>query len=222
MGRSFMSIRVLALALAGLAFGGVASAQSREPGWDVGIDLIYQDSKTIGFEGGSKLHLDDDFGLSFTFGYRFNPHLELHFALDYSEVDYEADINRQGGAPLFGISGDMEAFTPRVDLHYNLMDKPITPYIMAGIGYSFIDTNIPNGRPSTGCWWDPWYGYICTSVQPTKGVDEFTYQVGGGVRFDFGRSSSVRLGIEQHWIDLNNAGTPGVLQVKLGFVWRGY
>src|SRR5215510_6888415 len=91
MGR-FLKFRYLALAFAGMAVAGAASAQSREPGWDVGVDLIYQDSKTIDFSGGSQVRLDDDWGLSFTFGYRFNPHVELHFALDYSEVDYDADL----------------------------------------------------------------------------------------------------------------------------------
>jgi opacity protein-like surface antigen len=221
MGRSFMKIKVLALALAGLTLGGVASAQTREAGWDVGMDLIYQDSKTIHFDGGSTIALDDDWGVSFNFGYRFNPHLELHFAFDYSEVDYSGNLvlGNGGGS---GVRGDMEAFTPRVDLHYNLLTGPVTPYVMAGIGYSFIDTNIPNGRPSTGCWWDPWYGYICTSVQPTKGVDEWTYQTGLGVRWDFARTTSLRLSAEKHWIDLPNAGSPGVMQFKLGFVWRGY
>jgi hypothetical protein len=79
-------------------------------------------------------------------------------ALDYAEVDYEGTLQRKVAQPA-GIRGDMEAFTPRVDLHYNLMAGPFTPFIMAAFGYSFIDTNIPNGRPSTGCWWDPWYGY---------------------------------------------------------------
>ena len=221
MGR-FVTIRNLALALVGLTLCGVASAQTREAGWDVGIDVIYQDSTKLHFTGGSILDLDDDWGLSFNFGYRFNPHLELHFALDYAEVEYSGTLQRQGGATA-GVRGDMEAFTPRVDLHYNLMAGPFTPFIMGGIGYSFIDTNIPNGRPSTGCWWDPWYGYICTTVQPTHGVDEFTYQTGLGVRWDFARTSSLRLSVEKHWIDLPNAnGSPGVVQAKLGFVWRGY
>ena len=172
MGRSFKRIRNLALALAGLAVSGMASAQSREPGWDIGMDVIYSDSKTIDFEGGSQIRLDDDWGLSFTFGYRFNERLELHFALDYAEVDYDGTL--QGVGNTYGIRGDMEAFTPRMDLHFNLLKGPITPYVLAGIGYSFIDTNIPNGRASTGCWWDPWYGYICTSVQPTLGVARTT------------------------------------------------
>jgi len=222
MGRSLMKIRVLVLALAGLTLGQVASAQTREAGWDVGFDVIYQDSTSLTSKFGSVIKLDDDWGLSFNFGYRFNPHLELHFALDYAEVDYEGTLVREGGGT-FGVRGDMEAFTPRVDLHYNLMAGPFTPFIMAGFGYSFIDTNIPNGRPSTGCWWDPWYGQICTSVQPTHGVDEFVYQTGLGVRWDFARTTSLRLSVEKHWIDLPNAnGSPGVVQAKLGFVWRGY
>ena len=40
-----------------------------------------------------------------------------------------------------------------------------TPYVTGGIGYAFIDTNIPDSPPQTACWWDPWWGYVCDTFQ---------------------------------------------------------
>jgi opacity protein-like surface antigen len=215
-------LRRLGIAAAGLTLSAFANAASsdREPGWEAGLDVVYQDAGTINFRGGSKINLDDDLGLSLTFGYRFTPRLEMHFAFDWADVDYRATLSRQLGSPTIA-NGTMESFTPRLDVHFNLLDRPITPYVMAGAGYSYIDTNIPNGRPQTGCWWDPWYGYICTTYQSTKTTEAFSYQGGVGLRFDFGSSGTLRLAYERHWLDLSNAtGEAAVDQIKLGFVFR--
>jgi len=218
----------IGIAAAGLALSAFANAASsdREPGWEVGLDVVYQDAGTIKFKGGSKIDLDDDLGMSLTFGYRFSPRLEMHFAFDWADVDYNANIvldADRNGIPDSSTraSGTMESFTPRLDVHFNLLDRPITPYVMAGAGYSYIDTNIPNGRPQQGCWWDPWYGYICITYHSTETTEAFSYQGGVGLRFDFGSSGTLRIAYERHFIDLSKAsGEAAVDQVKLGFVFR--
>lgn len=209
-----------------LAAGSLASlpalSDTRGPGWDFGIDAIYQDSTDIKFEGGSTASLDDDFGLAITFGYRFNDHLELAFALDWQTVDYDATL-QSGLFPgvSVDVSGDMETFTPRLWLNYNFMEGPITPFVNAGIGWSFVDTNIPNSRVQVGCWWDPWWGYICTPYQSTKSIDDFVYQAGIGARWDLTNGFSLRLAYEKHWFDYGKAtSTPDFDQFKLGIVFR--
>ena len=215
-------LKRISIAAAGLTLLLSATAQSanREAGWEAGFDVVYQDSRTFEFDGGSELDLDDDIGVSFTFGYRLNPHLELQFALDWSDLDYYATLVTENGSRLAG-GGEMEYFTPRANLQWNLYSGSFTPFVMGGVGYSFIDTDIPTGRPQTGCWWDPWYGYMCTTVQPTKTTEEFTYQVGFGVRMDVSSSLSLRFALERHWIDIGTAAeTPYVDQAKLGISFR--
>jgi opacity protein-like surface antigen len=220
-------LKRISIAAAGLTLlvGATAHSANREAGWEAGFDVVYQDSAEFDFERGSKVEFDDDYGVSFTFGYRANPHLEFQFALDYADTDYSvllvtADSNGVPTGTLTG-SGEMESFTPRANVQWNLLDRPVTPFLMGGIGYAFIDTNIPNGRPQTGCWYDPWYGYLCQTVQPTKSVEEFTYQVGIGGRFDISSSLSLRVAYERHWIDISTAsGTPYVDQIKLGISFR--
>lgn len=199
-----------------------ASAQSapRDRGWELGIDVLYQDKANFDFNGGSKLELDEDLGLSVVFAYRYNAYLEAQFAFDWNSVDYTGLLVLPNGTSRRA-SGDMDTFTPRFDVHYNFLNKPITPFVMAGVGFAFIDTNIPEGRPQTGCWWDPWYGYICNNYQDTKDVEEFTYQYGVGIRSDFSRTGSMRFSYERHYLDLSNASNmPYVDQFKVGWIYR--
>jgi opacity protein-like surface antigen len=215
-------LKRISIATAGLALlvGATAHSANREAGWEAGFDVVYQLSKTMDFENGTQVDFDDDVGVSFTFGYRVNPHIELQFALDWSDLDYYATLATEDFGVL-AVQGEMEYFTPRANLQWNLYSGSFTPFVMAGVGYSFIDTDIPTGRPQTGCWWDPWYGYMCTTVQPTKTTEEFTYQAGFGIRMDVSSTLSLRLAVERHFIDIGAAtGSPYVDQAKLGISFR--
>jgi opacity protein-like surface antigen len=216
--------QALPVAVAVVLIPSFAAAQggTREAGWDFGVDAIYQFSKTVNFDGGSRLSLDDDLGAGLTFGYRFNSQFELQFGIDWNSVDYHGTLQSSNFPGVSAsVNGDMETFTPQINAVWNFMDAPLTPFVTGGIGWAFIDTNIPTGQVQVGCWWDPWWGQICTPYQPTKSVDSFTYQLGAGVRWDFGEYATARFSYEKVWVDLNKASsTPGLDQLKLGFAWR--
>ena len=145
------------------------------------------------------------------------------------KAQYEALVTKDWGVlecdtppdPAFTVSGEYESFTPRVNVLYSFLDGDIQPYVSAGIGWSFIDTNVPQGPPQTGCWWDPWWGYICTTYQNTRDMDEFAYQAGVGVRWDVTSGLTLRLGYEKQWIDLGEADSaPGFDVLRLGVAYR--
>ncbi|MBX5461266.1 MAG: outer membrane beta-barrel protein [Steroidobacteraceae bacterium] len=213
---------VLALGfMTGMPAIGHAQDVTREAGGEFGFDVLYEFSKDIRFEGGSSLDKSDDFGVALSFGYRFNPKWELQFMIDWNDIDYNGTLQSASFPGLSAdISGTMELFTPKVNGVYNFMNGPITPFVTAGIGWSFIDTNIPTGQVQVGCWWDPWWGQVCTPYQPTKDTDAFTYQVGGGVRWDVADFLSLKLIYERTWYDLNHATSdPGVDQIRVGLAW---
>lgn len=214
-------VRIGSIAAASLALSSVAFAQHTSgTGWEAGVDVVFQSSKTLHFDGGTNADLDSDTGLSLTFGYRISPQLEAQFALDWADVDYKAHLVT-GPASSVSANGSYQAFTPRANIQFNFVDQPLTPYVMAGLGYSFIDTNIPNGRPASGCYWDPWYGYICGTVQPTKSVNGFAFQAGIGARWDVTDVVTLRLAWERHWVDLGSSGgTPFLDQGRLGIAYR--
>jgi opacity protein-like surface antigen len=217
-----MSIREhLLFTAAALLFTSAASAQEREPGFEFGVDLIYQDSQSASFEGGSSVETDSDLGVSLVFGYRVNSHLDVQLAIDWQDIDYKAQLVTQGSLNTIRVDNSLEVFTPRAIVNYNILEGPFTPYVTGGVGWAFVDTNIPNGLPQDYCWFDPWWGPVCVRDQPTASFDELVYDAGIGVRFDFGASSSMRLAYERHWVDYDNArSTPEYDQIKLGFVLR--
>lgn len=206
---------------AALSLACVPALAERGPGWDFGAELIYQYSKDINFDGGSYANLDDDVGLALAFGYRLSDRLELIFGLDWNTIDYEFGVVAQNPLLSFTGKGDLEAWTPRFGVNFNLMQGDITPYLTAAVGWSFIDTNIPDAPPQTTCWWDPWFGYYCGTFQSTRSTDELMYDVGVGVRWDVSSTLTLRLGYERHWLDISDAtSTPGLDQLKFGIAAR--
>jgi opacity protein-like surface antigen len=209
--RCFVSLAALTI------LWSAAANADRQPGWDFGGELIYQDSQDISFNGGSSASLEDDIGIALTFGYRFNSRLELIFGLDWNTVDYDINIASDGGQLGVSGSGDLESFTPRVGVNFNVLEGDLTPYLTGGVGWSFIDTNVPDGPPQSACWWDPWWGYYCGTWQDTRSIDELAYNVGVGVRWDVSSTISLRFGYEKHWLDIGEAtSTPDFDQLKFG------
>jgi opacity protein-like surface antigen len=198
------------------------TSYTREIGPELGVDLLYQLSTDVGFNGGSRLDLQDDVGITLKFGYLFNPRFGLEGAVDWNNLDYDGVLQSAEVPGLAtNISGEMETFTPRISALYYFLDGPLTPYVKGGIGWSFIDTNIPTGQVSIGCWWDPWWGRICTPYQPTKNVDGFAYQASVGMRWDFAPTWTTTLSYDKSWVDLDEAsGTPDVDQFRAGIVYR--
>jgi opacity protein-like surface antigen len=215
-------MRYLRIAAALLLFSSAAMAD-RDTGWDYGADVIYSFAQDIGFDGGSKADIDDDLGLALSFGYRFSSRLELLFSLDWNNSDYDLHVAPGDSAAGngFNATGEIESWTPRVGINFNLLEGPLTPYVTGAVGWSFIDTNIPDSPPQTACWWDPWWGYYCGTYQNTRNIDELVYDIGAGVRWDVGSTWSLRLGYERHWLDLGEAtSTPAFDQVRLGILAR--
>lgn len=212
--RHFASIAFLTLVFA-------AAQAEREPGWEFGGEAVYQTSNDIDFKGGSSASLDDDLGLSLVFAYRFNSRFDLQFSLDWNTVDYDITVAPGDAGLGFTGRGDLEAFTPRVAVNFNVLEGDLTPYVTAGVGWSFVDTNIPNGPPETACWWDPWWGYYCGTFQSTRSTDQLTYNAGAGLRWDVSETITLKLGYNRNWVDLGEAsGTPGFDQVRFGLYGR--
>ncbi|HEY5603208.1 MAG TPA: outer membrane beta-barrel protein [Gammaproteobacteria bacterium] len=206
---------LLAGSSACLAEGG--SASHRKGQWQGLISTNYVNSDTIDFGGGASADINGDMGWLFGFGYNFDEHLALDFEISWNSVSYTATrVLDPGGPEQFG--GWLDTSSTRFNLTYNFMAKALTPFISANIGWAWIDSNIPSGPPSSTCWWDPWWGYICSGYQPTYSRTEFTYGAGLGLRFDLGNNVFLRGIIGQQWIDVSNASsTPDFTMYRFDF-----
>jgi opacity protein-like surface antigen len=160
------TISCAALALAVLAGATAADAQYREDRWEFSLGTFYQLGTTVDGEEGTGLDTDNDFGFALGGGFNFTDRLATTFGLQWAGVGYDATALDEDLEPV-DISGKYDSFTLSANLVYYLSDGPLSPYVGAGVGWTWIDTRIPNGPPYTWCWWDPWWGYVCSTSYPT-------------------------------------------------------
>ena len=209
-----------------LAVPAAAGAADREGTWETTLGVVIQNSSDADFEGGTTAEFDSDTSFVFGLGYHYTANLEFGARLGIGTTDYEASIavdgNGDGNADGFaGVRGDLEFTTLLFDATWNMMSGPFSPFVTGGIGWNWVDTNIATGPPQTGCWWDPWWGYVCTSFQDTRTLDGFTYQLGVGARYDFTDTVAVHGSYRINWIDFDNAkGTPDFDGFQLSVGWK--
>ena len=206
-----------------LAMAPVAFAQSadRAGTWETRIDIVYINSSDWDFAGGTTAEIDSDTSFLLGFGYHLNDNLELGGNFTFGQTDYTADIAGDEPGEFFGVRGEYESTSLLFDATWNFLPGAFSPFVSASAGWAWVDTNIATGPPQTGCWWDPWWGYVCDTFQSTRNVEEFTYQAGVGVRWDLSPGYTMRLAYEKHWLDLGEAAsTPSFDQFKAGVVFR--
>ena len=76
-------------------------------------------------------------------------------------------------------------------------------------------------RDRTGCWWHPWWGYVCTSFQDTRTFDGLAYELGLGVRYDFNDVLAADGSYRMKWVDYSNAtDTPSFDGFQLNLIWK--
>jgi opacity protein-like surface antigen len=206
-----------ALAAASVAY---ADPGDRQGNWETRLGIIFQNSADWDFNGGTTADIESDESILVGIGYHVSDQLELGGNMTFGQTDYSADIVGDT-VPDFSVRGEYESTTLLFDATWNFLPGQFTPYASAIAGWSWIDTNIATEPPQTGCWWDPWWGYVCTTFQDTKSLDGFTYGVDVGARYDFSESFALRGGYHMMWVDLSNAsGTPDQDGFELRFAWK--
>ena len=218
--RVIKTLSYAALACVMLAGASVADAQYREDRWEFSLGTFYQLGTTIDGQEGTGLETGNDFGFSLGGGYNFTDRLATTFGFQWAGVGYDATALDEDLNPV-DISGKYDSFTLSGNLVYYFSDGPLSPYVGAGIGWSWIDTNVPNGPPYTWCWWDPWWGYVCSTSYPTETKDAFSYQATLGLRYEFDNDRTfLRLGYTSQWMDFDSSsGTPRFDVIVLDIGW---
>jgi len=212
---------LLAVATLGEAADLGSSYRGRQGRYEITLQPRYIASQTVGFDGGTSVDIDQDLGFGFGFGYNFSNKLALALDWSWASMNYKAKIAQSGTSSTATANGTMDSSTIALNVSYYFLDGPLTPFVTGGIGWTWVDSNIPSGLPTTGCYWDPWYGYICTSYQETYAKDYFSYSLGIGGRWDVSPGFFLRGSIVWQWMDVGTAGTtdfPGG-RVDIGFIF---
>lgn len=188
--------------------------------WLTRIGANYQPTTNVAFDGGSKVEFNSSTGFLVGLGYDLSDRLQVGANFTYDQRNYEANLAGDEPGETFPIRGSLDSMGVMFDLTYYFMTGRFTPFITTGIGWNFVDTDIPTSPPQVGCWWNPWYGYICEGFQETKSVDGFAYQAGAGLRYIVNPTISVSGSYRMNWLDFPKAqGTPGFDGYQLIVNW---
>jgi len=208
------------LVAAAFAAAAPALAQSNRAGkGEIYLGPVFTDGDSYVFDGGTTARTDTGVGLSLGYAYNFNPHFQAGIDFAWSETDYRATVQPGPGNTNFSgnINGTIESSTIRFHGTYHFLTSEFTPFVTGGLGWTYVDTNIPSGLPESFCWYYPWYGSYCGTYVPTAATTRFSYNAGVGVRLDVGRGFFRGL-VNQQWINFGDSySTQAVTQYRIDF-----
>src|SRR5262245_55232741 len=197
---------VLFTLLAAASAAALAQSSRRERESEIYIGPVFTDGKNFSFDGGTQVRTNTGYGLTIGYGYNFDRHLAAGIEAAWSDQDYRATVNPGAGNPNGPgtLNGTIETGTLRFYGTWNIMKGEFTPFITGGAGWTYIDTNVPNGLPESYCWYYPWWGGYCSYYQPTKSTTRFSYNLAAGLRWDIGRAV-LRGTVSQQWMDFGGS-----------------
>jgi len=219
MNRSSIALAATVLALT-TATADAQSSGNRANTWDVALQAVGNGSIDVDGEMGSSLSVDSEIGWGFGATYNFTNRLALGFDANTIRPRYEATFIEESTMTPFTINAEARFWNFQARGTFNLIDGPLTPFIEGGIGWSHVDSNVADGPPITGCWWDPWWGYICQTFFSTYSDTRFSYSGAIGGRWDINRDYGVKATYGKLWIDASSGETRDLDLWRAEFYWR--
>jgi len=163
------------------------------------LGFRFDDTATFGFGVAYNLNKHIGFSGEFSFGY---PHYNVSFL----------------GASL---SGEAFMHAGKFNVDYNILRGPITPFISAGIGYLYVDSQVPSGSTSIYCFWDYWWGYVCSGSTPTYRNTFLNLNAAAGLRWDIGEALFMKASVGSAWANIhNNADWLQTVQITAMLGWK--
>jgi len=214
-----MAALIALVSLATAVESQAAGPSLRTRTWEMSLQPRYQFQKDLSFQNAS-VEIDDDFAWGFAINYNASEKLQLGTEFGWNFVNYQANFLADSSGTILPRSagGSAETSAWMFNLTYHLMANKFTPYVTGGLGWGVFDSNISTGDWNSYCWWDPWYGYICSSYPSTYGDDAFVYRVGGGIRMDSDESFFFKLLYNAQWNDFGNSSSvPMFSQIRVEF-----
>ncbi len=194
--------------------------------WEFSVSAVFQQADVAAGDGGSSLVVDDELGFGFNVGYNFSDHLSVSADFDFLKPRYSAVIITEPNPPdgsfdTTTIDHKMSQFNGRLKASYSFTNGPFFPYIEAGIGWTYLDSNVASGPPQGFCWWHPWWGYICESFVDTFSSTEFSYGGALGIRYDMAGGSFIKLSYNLWLLDTSGSrAEPELESYRLEYGWR--
>lgn len=207
-----------------IAFSGQTCAQSRAHTNEWSLDLFIVGPKHYLFEGGASARNDGGGGIGLTVAHNLNDYFAVGADATLSEFGYRASVAPGAGNAAAGLQseGSLGTAALRAHLTWNLLARPVTPFLTAAAGVVFLDSNLDADPPANACWIYPWHGEVCSDKAPKSNLARFTYGFGAGMRFDLPRDLGfIRAMVGGEWILISEALSPvGYVQLRADFGLR--
>lgn len=193
-----------------------ARSASRANSWEFFLTPQIITAKSIDFGNGATADLNDRSSLGIGFGYNLDDHIELTLLFDSSSSNYTGTRVADDAAKTSeSFTSNLYTSTFDFGLTYNLLESPFTPYVSLDFGSTYMDSGIATGDSSVGCYWHPWYGYICTPVDNTYTDFRFHYGASVGLRYDLRNKIYFKGNIGKKYVDVGD--DPGFTVYQLIF-----
>ena len=200
-----------------LALSAPAWAQSRAGTDEWSLNLFAIAPRNYAFEGGATARNDGGAGIGLTVTHNLNDYFAVGLEGSLSTFNYRATVT--GSAGSFATDGDMEAGALKAHVTWNLLARPLTPFLTASAGVMLLDPDLGGDPPANACWNYPWYGEVCSDKTPTTTLTRLTYGLGAGLRYELPRKQGfVRALVGAEWIDFREALSPvGYVTLRADF-----
>src|SRR6185295_3142165 len=147
----------------------------------IGQYLHSDDITFNGPTGDVKFKMDDTGLGGFGMAFHVNDFFSVHADFMFGAATFRGDVPVKPGGML-NVEQDVFVHTGRFNVDYNIINRRLTPFLTAGLGYQYIETELTN-RPQVGyCWWSPWWGYVCDYEHVHAWESDFTWNAGAGLR----------------------------------------
>lgn len=212
--------RLCTVVIIGILFPLSVQAERKET-WDLSVHLLGNFHESSEGREDSRLNIDPTVGVGLGGGYNFSERLKLGAELSFMSPDYTADISVDGGARK-RIEAEMDVFNGQLYGAWNFLEGPLTPYVRAGLGWTHVDSNIARDDVPVGvCWWDPWWGYMCSSVYESYDDTRFSYGGGLGLRYELDKHYYLQGGVDRFQTTGDDMGSSPDFEIwRVEFGWR--
>ena len=200
----------------------VANAQSPRAGQvEFTAGLAYSFSDSFEGRGGSSLDLSGRTGVRVGVEYFSTSKLSLGFDATWLRPSFDAELVPEDGSPTVAVSHRASIFSGQFTGTYFFSEAAVTPFVEAGLGWTYFDSNVSDGSPIVGCWWDPLWGYICSDFYSTYSATNFSYGAGVGLRWNIGPDMAINAGYRWLEVEADGLGDKPVLEsAAIEFVYR--
>lgn len=200
-----MRITLLALLLSIASMTYAQEPSGRGQDYELGGSLFRTDSIDLLGLGGATLDVGSATGYSLWGGYNFGPHFSLLGDMSQARPSYRATRVIAATGATQTIHAKLDMSIVHVKGVYNFLDGPLTPFVELGAGWAYLDSNLLTGAVSTGCWFDPWWGYICARFYDTYTETRPSYEGGFGVQWEVSPGMLLRASVERMRIDASDS-----------------